>query len=54
MSRQTCFNTLEDYVVANHSEIQASIEQARQEIKEEKFVDLNTFIREMEDKENEN
>ena len=44
-------DTLEDYVIANHPEIRASIEQAQQEIREGKFVDLNTFIRE---KENEN
>ncbi|MBC8230069.1 type II toxin-antitoxin system Phd/YefM family antitoxin [bacterium] len=42
---------LEDYVISNHPEIRASIEQAQQEIKEGKFVDLNTFIREMEDAE---
>ena len=39
---------LEDYVIANHPEIRASIEQAQQEIKEGKFVDLKTFIREKE------
>ena len=44
-------DTLEDYVIANHPEIRTSIEQAQQEIREGKFVDLNTFIRE---KENEN
>ena len=44
-------DALEDYVIANHPEIRASIEQAQQGVKEGKFVDLNTFIREMEDAE---
>jgi len=45
-------DALEDYVLANHPEVRTSIEQAQQEIREGKFLDLNTFIREIEDKEN--
>jgi len=49
--RRFTADSLEDYVIANHPEIRASIKQAQQEIEEGKFVDLNTFIREMEDAE---
>jgi len=40
-------DALEDYIIANHPEIRASIEQAQQEIKEGKYVPLDTFIKEM-------
>jgi len=38
----------EDYVIANHPEIRASIQQAQQEIREGKSVDLSTFMKEIE------
>ena len=44
-------DALEDYVIANHPEIRASIEEAQQEIKAGKYVGLDIFIREMEDAE---
>ena len=46
--RQFTADALEDYVIANDPEIRASIEAAQQEIKEGKYIDLDTFIQEME------
>ena len=44
-------DTLEDYVIANHPAIRASIEAAQQEIKAGKAVNLDTFIQEMKEAE---
>ena len=44
-------DTLEDYAIANHPGIRASIEEAQQEIKAGKYVGLDTFIQEMKDAE---
>ncbi len=41
----------EDYVIAYHPDIRASIQQAQQEIQEGKFIDLDTFIKETENAE---
>ena len=40
---------MEDYVLANHPEIRASIEQAYQEFLEGKVTDLDSIIRETEE-----
>ncbi len=49
--RHITADALEDYVTTNHPEIRASIEAAQQEIKAGKYVDLDTFVREMENAE---